>query len=244
MSYWQSTRHPAPCLLFLAPLLIVYEIGVVSLGGTKALDLRNGADAWLREGLAACGGRQAILAPALVVVILGVWLWRRRAATPEDLPGLCLGMTIESVVGALLLWGLSRGFAPLLEALGLPLAAPTPANAPPPLNTAALGQVVTYVGAGVYEEVLFRLVLYGGLRNVLLAAHVPRRTGIALAAAAAALVFAAAHHVGPHGEPVNGFNFVFRVLAGLYFTLVFQLRGCGVAVGAHACYDVLAGIAM
>ena len=51
MSYWQSTRHPGPCLLFLAPLLAAYEIGVVKLGGATPLALRNGADAWLRWGL-------------------------------------------------------------------------------------------------------------------------------------------------------------------------------------------------
>ena len=43
MSYWQETRHPGPSLLFLAPLLIAYEVGVVSLGGAKALrDLFHG----------------------------------------------------------------------------------------------------------------------------------------------------------------------------------------------------------
>ena len=202
MSYWQSTRHPAPCLLFLAPLLIAYEVGVVSLGGTKAPNLRNGADAWLRAGLAACGGQHPVLAPALVVGILGVWLWRRRAATPG------------------------------------------PAVDPPALSAAAFGQVVTYVGAGIYEEVLFRLVMFGGLCAVLQTAMVPKRTAVTMAALTAALLFAAAHHIGPHGEPVDGYNFLFRALAGLYFTLLYQLRGFGVAVGAHACYDVLVGINM
>src|SRR5262249_5598832 len=159
-----------------------------------------------------------------------------------DLPGLCLGMAIESTVGALLLWGISRGLTPLLETLGVTLATPGPVLDPPVLNAAALGQVVTYVGAGIYEEVLFRLLLPGGLSAGLLRAQVPRRPALGLAALASALLFAAAHHVGPHGEPVDGFNFVFRVLAGLYFTLLFQFRGCGVAVGAHACYDVLVGI--
>jgi membrane protease YdiL (CAAX protease family) len=242
MSYWQETRHPAPSLLFLAPLLAAYEIGVLWLGGAKGPTLRNGADVWLRDGLAAFGGRHPALAPALVIVILGVWFWRKRDSTPEDLPGLCLGMAIECVAGALALWGLSRGFAPLLDALGVTLS--TPAADPPTLNAAALGQVVTYVGAGIYEEVMFRLVLFGGLKTVLRAAQVPGRWAVAAAALTSALLFAAAHHIGPHGESVDGFNFVFRVLAGLYFTVLFQFRGCGVAVGAHACYDVLAGIHM
>ncbi len=152
-------------------------------------------------------------------------------------------MAVESVAGALVLWGLSRLYGPALDWLGITLSLPPPAESPP-LNTAAVGQVVTYVGAGIYEEVLFRLALYGLLRSVLTAAQVSARAAVALAAVTAAALFAAAHHVGPHGEPVDGFNFLFRVLAGLYFTAVFQLRGFGVAVGAHACYDVLVGVHM
>jgi hypothetical protein len=38
--------------------------------------------------------------------------------------------------------------------------------------------------------------------------------------------------------------FVFRTVAGLYFTLLFVLRGFGVAVGAHAGYDVLVGVSV
>jgi membrane protease YdiL (CAAX protease family) len=238
-SYWQSTRHPGPCLLFLTPLLVAYEVGVISLGGGLGVSLRNGADAWLRAGLEAIGGGHPAVAPVALVVGLTIWLWRRRGSTPEDLPGLCLGMTLESVAGALVLWAVSRSFSPLLEAAGVSLAVDSP-----PLSAAPFGQVVTYVGAGIYEEVMFRLVLFGGLCAVLQVALVPKRPAVALAAVVAAVLFAAAHHIGPHGEPVDGYNFLFRVLAGLYFTLLYLLRGVGIAVGAHACYDVLVGIRM
>src|SRR5947209_12113490 len=175
MAYWQDTRHPGPCLLFLAPLLIAYEVGVVSLGGERALSLRNGADAWLRDGLAACGLKHPAAAPGLVVLMLAVWFWRQRDSIPEDAPNLCLGMALESVVGAIVLWGMSRGYAPLLDRLGITLTVPPGTADPPPLNTAAVGQVVTYVGAGIYEEVVFRLALYGLLWGVLATAQVPGR---------------------------------------------------------------------
>src|SRR5262249_3916412 len=95
MSYWQSTRHPGPCLLFVGPLLLAYELGVSSLGGSQAASLRNGADVWLREGLAAVGLAHPFAAPGLVVLILAVWFWWQRDSIPEDAPGLCLGMALE-----------------------------------------------------------------------------------------------------------------------------------------------------
>jgi membrane protease YdiL (CAAX protease family) len=239
MSYWQATRHPGPCLLFLAPLLAAYEIGVVKLGGVTPLALRNGADAWLRWGLETFGVQARHAAPALIVAVLGVWWYRKRDTTPDDLPGLCLGMALESIVAALGLWGLSRTYGPTLDYWGITLATPASSAAP----ESAYGLVVTYVGAGVYEETIFRLILFTALCQVF-GAVAPAKSGVLLAAVSGAVLFAVAHHVGPHGEAADGFNFVFRVVAGLVFTAVYALRGFGVAVGCHACYDVLVGVAM
>jgi len=241
MSYWKATRHPGPSLLFLAPLLAAYEIGVVKLGGSVPQALRNGADAWLRWGLETFGVQSRHAAPAMIVAVLGVWLYRKRDSTPDDLPGLCLGMALESVAAALGLWTLSRAYGPMLDYWELTLATPPPA--PGAGADSAYGLVVTYVGAGIYEETIFRLLIFGGL-CVVLGSVIPGRLGVCLAALVGAVLFAAAHHLGPQGEPTDGFNFLFRVLAGLLFTLVYRLRGFGIAVGCHACYDVLVGVAM
>jgi membrane protease YdiL (CAAX protease family) len=63
-----------------------------------------------------------------------------------------------------------------------------------------------------------------------------------LAAAGSAALFSAAHHVGPHGQPYSNYLFLFRLAAGLYFALLYQLRGFGIAVGAHACYNVMVSV--
>jgi membrane protease YdiL (CAAX protease family) len=234
--YLIATRHAWPCLLFLLPLLIAYEAGVLWVGGTQPEALRNGADTWLRWGLDAFGLHQLYWAPVLVVAILVATTcltWRDR---PADVAGVCLGMAVESVLFALLLWGLSCGLQPLLEALR------------EPLNMAASddggAQVVTFVGAGIYEEVLFRLLLYTGLAGMLRLLGAPGLPAMIVAALLSATLFAAAHHIGPYGEPFEDGVFLFRALAGLYFASLYQLRGFGIAVGAHACYDVLVGVAL
>jgi membrane protease YdiL (CAAX protease family) len=235
--YLRATRHPWPCLLFLLPILAAYELGVYYLGGPQPEALRNGADNWLRQGLALVGLKQHYWTPALFLFVLAAWNYLRRDDRPGDLVGVLSGMGIESVALALGLWAVSRALGPLIDYLGLEL------NAGPGGNP-ALGQVVTFLGAGLYEEMLFRLLLLSGLGGLL------RRTGAsaALAAALAALLsavaFSAAHHLGPYGEPFEAYNFLFRTLAGLYFAVIFQLRGFGIAVGAHACYDVVVGVAV
>jgi hypothetical protein len=48
--------------------------------------------------------------------------------------------------------------------------------------------------------------------------------------------------VGPLGDAFTLYSFTFRVLAGLFFAVLFSLRGFGIAAGTHATYDMLVGL--
>jgi membrane protease YdiL (CAAX protease family) len=221
--------------VFLVPLLAVYEGGLLLLGGTHPEALRSGADTWLRHALEAVGLTDLYWPPVLIVVVLAGRAWLARRGRPADLLGVCSGMAIESVVCALGLWTVSRGLGPFLDSFGVHLQVS-------PKTSAAVLDVLSFVGAGIYEEVLFRLLLFSALVWTMRHVEVPSGTTVIAAALASALLFSAAHHFGEYGEPFDGYRFVFRTLAGLYFALVYQLRGFGVAVGGHACYDVMVGV--
>lgn len=233
-TYLLATRHPWSCFLFLLPLLAAYEGGVWLLGGAQAHSLRNGADTWLRWALDHFGLSQLYWAPLLIAGVFFGWSVLRRRDRPADLLGVETGMAIESVGFALGLWAISRGLGPMLERFGIPLQLGPP--------HVALSQVITYVGAGIYEELLFRLLLYSGLLILLRWLRVWLFVAVIVAALASSALFSAAHHIGPYGESFDNYVFIFRLLAGLYFALLYQLRGFGIAVGAHACYDVVVGV--
>jgi hypothetical protein len=235
-NYLSATRHPWVCFLFLVPLLAAYEGGVLWLGGDQADRMRNGADAWLRWGLELFGADQVLAAPAIVVAVMFVWTWWRWSDRPKDPVTAVFGMAFESCLFAVGLWQFSRNFGPILDGLGVHLQIR--------VQTAPLGQILTFIGAGIYEEVLFRLGLFLGLYGILRVVQLPKALALLLAMAGAAVGFAAAHHIGPYGEPMRPDYFVFRTCAGLYFTLLFVLRGFGVAVGAHVGYDVLVGVSV
>jgi hypothetical protein len=86
---------------------------------------------------------------------------------------------------------------------------------------------------------MFRLLLYSGLFWLLRKIEVIEHLACFLAALGSATLFSAAHHLGPFGEQYKPFEFTFRLLAGLYFALLFHFRGFGVAVGTHACYNLM-----
>jgi hypothetical protein len=234
-SYFPATRHPWPCFLFLLPLLLLYEVGVVVLGGMHPETLRNGADNWLRWGLGSMGVQTHYIAPVVLLLGFGIWSLRRREDRPRELFNVLTGMLLESVAFALGMWGVSRCLGPLIDYFGLELALAAHTEQ-------ALGQMVTFLGAGIYEETLFRLLLYTGLVWMLRRIDLPMVLTVGFAGLVSASFFAAAHHLGPYGEPFEGYAFLFRTVAGLYFALLYQVRGFGIAVGAHACYDVIVGV--
>jgi hypothetical protein len=101
--------------------------------------------------------------------------------------------------------------------------------------------LVGYLGAGVYEEALFRLILVPVLFGLLRLLQTPQVLASTLAVTGSALLFALAHHAGSPDEAFSWFAFVFRWMAGVFFAWIFVLRGFGIAVGTHTAYDILAG---
>jgi hypothetical protein len=235
-TYFSATRHPWASLLFLTPLLAAYEGGVCWLGADRASQVRNGADAWLRWGLDLFGVGQVLAAPVVVILVMLVWSWWRWSDRPADPITTFFGMAFESCLFAFVLWQFSRNFGPIIDLLGVKLQIT--------VQTAPMARILTFIGAGIYEEVLFRLGLFVGLYTILRVIRLPAVIALVLAAACGALAFAAAHHIGPYGEPMRADYFVFRTMAGLFFTLLFIARGFGIAVGAHAGYDILVGLSV
>ena len=221
-------------MIFLAPLLALYEGGVLWLGGDKS-ERCGTADTWMRWALDTFESGTFWPRPVVLVVLL-LWTWWRWADRPDDPVTLFVGTAFESCVFAFALWQFSRNFGPIVEGLGVRLQIT--------VQTPPLAQILTFIGAGIYEEVLFRLGLFAGLYGVLRVVRLPVLAAVVIAAAVGAIAFAYAHHIGPYGEPVRADYFVFRAIAGLYFTLLFVLRGFGIAVGAHVGYDVLVGVAV
>jgi membrane protease YdiL (CAAX protease family) len=233
--YYRATCHPWPCWLFLLPLLFVYEGGVVWLGGPNAETLRNGADHWLRRALMVVGLRWFWVPPALLTLIFIVWMWARRQDRPGDLLGVLSGMVLESVAFALGLWALSRILGPALQQVGVTSQVPSSPES-------GMKQILPYLGAGIYEEALFRLGLYTLLFGLFRLMDAPNWLSIGVAAVTSAILFSAAHHLGPYGQTYSNSVFLFRLAAGLYFAALYETRGIGIAVGAHACYNIMVSI--
>jgi hypothetical protein len=237
-SYWNTTRRPLPSLVFVIPLMLAYEVGVLWHGGSAPATIRTGADAWMRGMLGALGLTDQWLLPLLLVVTLLGW----QVTNPREWrfsPATLGGMILESVLLAVALVGVSRlidmGFS-VLDQRGARLLAVAP-----PSTRSDLFSLIGFLGAGVYEEALFRLALVPVFYGLLRLLQTPQVLASALAVTGSALLFSLAHHAGTPGEAFTLFAFIFRWMAGVYFAWVFVIRGFGIAVGTHTAYDILVG---
>ncbi len=241
-NYLRQSRRPLASLAFVIPLLLLYEGGIVILGPQA---VRNGADVWLRQFLDSLGFSQYFLLPVLTIGLLLAWHHVARERWQLS-AGVVYGMLLESALLGLLLVAVARieGMvaASALQGgtagVGVSLAMPFEMAG----RGAFLGRMLGYVGAGVYEEMLFRLMLVPPLALTARRLGAPRGLCIAGVVIATSLIFSAAHYVGPHGDPFDAFTFMFRFTAGAFFAVLFVTRGFGIAAGTHALYDIFVSL--
>jgi hypothetical protein len=236
-SYWRRTRRPVYALAFVLPMVLVYEAGVPFINpdflARQGRMLRDGTDTLIRRSMGwlflKLGFGGFVMTGLVVVAVLVAWQVLSRGSWRVEL-GTLLGMVVESLIVGLALLAIVMAVNRLHVA--------TPALGHVTVRSLPR-EIVLALGAGVYEEFLFRMVLVGALAATLRAVTQRGRTpcfmtGVLIAAA----VFALAHQRGVLGEEFRLTMFLFRVFAALYFGMVFFLRGLGIAAGAHAVYHV------
>ena len=233
--YWSASRAPRYSLLFALPLLLAYEGLAAALPDASHSGLRNGADVMFQRLFMLLAGPQGPLVFWSALVVAGLGLVVRDARRHPG--GLRLGVFVVMLLESALLsvvCGLVVGTITtrLLGALAL--------QAPPVQVLDWPTRLMLSLGAGLYEELFFRVVLVS-----LLAWSARRLLGWrpfaagAFAVVIGALLFAAFHYVGPYGDQLQVFSFTFRTIAGLFFSALYLLRGFGITAWTHALYDVL-----
>lgn len=111
-----------------------------------------------------------------------------------------------------------------------------------PMETGSFAGLVLSLGAGFYEELAFRVLLFGlgfWLLKLLFPMSALSRTLVGVGwALTTALVFSLWHYVGFLGEPFEPRSFVFRTTCGVVFCAIYYFRGFAPAVWTHVLYDV------
>jgi hypothetical protein len=236
-------------LYFLLPLLVLYELGTFML----APEGRDRLPPILAETLLGkCFqtlGVTGVHLPAIIVVVvlLCMHLVRRNPWRPElKLYGV---MWAETFFWALPLFVFQMLLVRELANSGVSLQAVADTLAAPAADTSYWKENMIFsVGAGIYEELLFRLIGIALLHMLFVdVLALPEKHGGTATIVLSALAFGIYHFIlidpsARLGFTIDGFDwgkFSFFTLAGVYLAMIYVIRGFGLVVGTHALYDVM-----
>ncbi len=223
--YWTRSREPLQILVFVLPLAAIYEIGllVASRGGwaqPRLLAYRKVEEAFEAMGLATAGS--ALPAILIVVAILAWQILGRRSWNVHWPTTLVMAAESMALAFPLIL------FATLLST-GTVAAQAAEAQAP-----GVLGRLFMSVGAGLYEEFLFRWITIATIHALLVdGLRVADRTATGIAILVSSGLFMVAHG---SQDPMH---MIFFFGSGVFFSVIYVLREFGIAAGTHVAYDVL-----
>lgn len=225
-TYWAETHSPLYSFVFTLPLFILYELGMLLLSSEDIFMLRNGADVLMRQVLGLFGVYGAYGFSATFMVGFSVAFLRQKkylksmAIRGEYL----LTMFFESILYSALLFVLLGFFQTLLMS---------------PASKQLFQQIVLSLGAGIYEEFVFRVILITGVAALLGFIFQWEKTarysgGVLIAAG----IFSMFHFVGEFGDIFSLNLFMIRFFAGILLGIVYAFRGFGVAAYTHAIYNL------
>jgi membrane protease YdiL (CAAX protease family) len=277
-SYLERTSRPIYAIIFLLPFIIFYEVGTFSIN-TDVLNqskIRVAAFVWLQNLLESMGFgvKFAWVAPPLAVVVILLalqitsrkqWRFWFRDMLPMSIE--CVLLAVPLIVLTLFMGssaaqeGNVSRFEPhntQTQIVSLPACSSVSGGNLPSLSAEAgeaadgqslIANIITGIGAGIYEELVFRLILICLLMLILQdVLRLTHKNSIVLAVLISAALFSAHHHIDlfsgqPNAnDPFNSVRFAFRTIAGIYFAVLFAIRGFGITAGTHAFYDIIATI--
>lgn len=224
--YLSASRRPWVSLLFTAPLVVAYEVGTLLFATDQATGAQTRIVAFtgVNQFFHALGITGRFIPPLTLTAVLLIAHLHRR--DPWHVRGqTLLGMAAESIAWAV----------PLL-AIGVMMARYLSLQSPEDHRSIIVGLVLS-VGAGLYEELVFRLALVTLLYKAFEHSKVDKRLNIAITLLISSVAFSLYHYLGSEAFSLR--SALFRTVAGVFFGAIYLMRGFGVTAGAHAAYDCL-----
>ena len=225
--YLRSTRSPLYSFFFTLPLFIIYEIGLLLSTSKDLAYLRNGADALMRKMLSIFGiaGLFWISGVFLFGFLIIYFIQKYSLDEYEIKSRYFISMVLESLVWSNLLFAFMSNMHILLMATN---------------GHRIIQNVTLAIGAGIYEEILFRVILiflFNYVFKLVFRWNNYLRTGISIVFAS--VFFSLFHFIGDFGDYFSFNIFMIRFLAGITLGILYCLRGFGITAWTHSLYDLI-----
>ncbi len=224
-SYFKQSSHRFYGAVTALVMLALYEIFVMWDAGA-GLMVRNAPEAWLRNILNFLGvSHYHISFLMLTAAIVAIPVFYDSAVKFR-------GRTVTFMILESIIWGAISGLLIRLVMVNLFFAAGT-------MSGSLIGDLGLAIGAGLFEELLFRVILTTLLIKLAFKLIKVKWLSILIAILVASFLFSLVHYVGNAADTFGVYSFLFRFLAGIWFTTLYSLRGFAIVCMTHAFYDII-----
>lgn len=228
--YFSSTHSLLYSYLISLPLLLLYEALIYLSQPDTEHAVRISVDVWIKW-LFSLFGRDLLSITLILAALIGlVILYRERHRLSSLKLSYFFMMIVEASVYAFIL-----GLLIASAISGLLQMAQTS-----PVEGLSTGQLLALsLGAGLYEELFFRVILVSLLLYIFNNFFAKKYIAYGMAMIVAAAIFSLVHYIGAYGDPFTLGSFLFRFLFGLALNAIYIWRGFGIAAWTHAIYDLI-----
>ena len=214
-------------LFFALPLFFIYEIGILLISSQDIIAMRNGADALMRQVFSTFGINGIYwMGVFFFIAFLIVYIFHKKYWADIVINGKFLFlMMLESFIWSVVLYYFMSNIHYLLMN---------------PTGSILIQQVLLAVGAGLYEEFLFRVLLISGIASILgLVFQWKNTMSHWIAMIIAAGIFSSFHFIGDFGDYFTFNIFLVRFFAGIVLGVLYFYRGFGITSWSHSIYDLI-----
>ncbi|WP_020403721.1 CPBP family intramembrane glutamic endopeptidase [Gracilimonas tropica] len=229
-TYFENTNNLLYSFLVSLPLFLLYELLILISQPSGDAIVRISVDVWIKS-LFTYLGVNALSFTLLIVAVAGVFIIYKERERLKSLkfsyfPVMIVESTFYAIVVAII--------SQTMVSWVLNIAAATTVESLPLLQKIALS-----LGAGLYEELFFRVILVTLFILIFTKLMGKKWAGVTAAVVLSALLFSAVHYIGSMGDPFSLNSFLYRFLFGLILNGIYVWRGFGVAAWTHALYDIM-----
>ena len=224
--YLTVSKSPLYSFIFTLPLFLLYEVGIFLISSRDIDQLRNGADVLMRQVLESFGiyGMYGFGGTFLIGFLIAFIRQKKNLRTSEIESRFLLIMFFESIAWATLLVIMMIKIPTFLSLSN---------------EDHLIQQVVLAIGAGIYEEFVFRVLLISGLTILFgLIFNWGEFGKTFLSVIISSAIFSIFHFFGSYGDTFSFPLFFVRFFAGIFLAMIYIFRGFGIAAYAHSIYDL------
>ena len=228
--YFENTHNLLYSFLVSLPLFLLYELLILISQPEGDAIVRISVDVWIKT-LFTSLGVNAVSFSLMIVAVAGLFIIYRERERLKTLKFAYFPiMIVEATVYAIVVAIISQTMVSWV----LNMAASSPVE-----SLSILQQIALSLGAGLYEELFFRVILVTLFILIFNKVLGKRWAGVTAAVVLSALLFSAVHYIGAMGDPFTMDSFLYRFLFGLILNGIYVYRGFGVAAWTHAIYDIM-----